>query len=175
MTNINLTPFPMLSTKRITLRQLSLDDQQDIFDLRCDPEVNKYLNRQPCLSIEDAIAFINKVTANIEKNLALYWAITLTESDTVVGTICLFDFTDDKKSCEIGYELLPKYQGQGLMKEAVEVVIAYVFKTLKIKNILAFTHRDNLNSAKILSKFNFEKSSEIDEENPELDVFTLTP
>lgn len=171
---MNSDTFPILTTPRLTLRQLLTDDQDAIFALRSDSEVNKYLDRQPCMSNEDAINFINKVNGNIEKNLALYWAITLTESKTFVGTICLFDFTDDKKSCELGYELLPKFQGQGLMKEAVEVVIDYVFKTLKIKSILAFTHRDNQNSTKILSIFNFEKSLEIDQENPELDVFTLT-
>mgnify|MGYP006343362377 FL=1 len=172
MTNRNVTTFPIMTTERITLRQLSIDDQQDVFDLRSDAEVNKYLNRQPCLSSEAAINFINQVNDNIEKNIALYWAITLTETKTFVGTICIFDFTNDKNSCEIGYELMTKFQGQGIMKEAVQLVIDYVFKTLKIKNIFAFTHCNNESSTKILLKFNFVESK--DKENPDLNTFTLT-
>jgi len=155
MTNPNSATFPILKTERLTLRELSIDDRQDIFALRSDPVINKYLDRQPCKTTEDAINFINKVNENIEKSIALYWAITLTETKTFVGTICLFDFSGEKSSCEFGYELMTKFQGQGIMKEAAQRVIDYVFQTLKLKNILAFTHCDNQNSSKLLSNLNF--------------------
>jgi len=174
MSNINFTPFPNLKTERLTLRQLSINDQQDIFALRSDPEINKYLERQPSKTIEDAISFINKIAENIKNNNSLYWVITLTRTRSFVGTICLFNFSNEKNSCEIGYELMTKFQGQGIMKEAMGLVIDYVFQTLKFENIVAFTHHHNQNSTKLLTKFNFIKSSETDKENPDLDIFTLT-
>jgi ribosomal-protein-alanine N-acetyltransferase len=97
----------------------------------------------------------------------------MTETKICIGTICLFDFSSEKNSCEIGYELMRKFQGQGIMKEAAQVVIDYVFQTLKFKNIFAFTHYDNQNSTKLLSKFNFIKSIETAKENPDLNIFTL--
>lgn len=172
---MKFSAFPILTTERLTLRQLSIYDQQDVLALRSDPEINKYLGRQPSKTIEDAINFINKVNENVEKNIALYWAITMTETKTFVGTICLFDFSDEKNSCEIGYELMPKFQGQGIMKEATQVVIDYVFQTLKFKKILAVTHCDNQNSTNLLTKFNFVKSIENDKENLDLNIFTLIP
>ena len=63
----NFTLFPTLTTERTTLRQLSIDDQQHIFALRSDAEINKYLDRLPVQTIEEAINFINKVTDNIKK------------------------------------------------------------------------------------------------------------
>jgi len=173
MTDMNSATFPILKTERLTLRQLSMDDQQDIFALRSDKEINKYLDREPSKTIEDAINFINKVNDNIEKGNACYWAITLVETKTLVGTICLFNFSSENNSCEIGYELMTKYQGQGIMKEAAQVVIDYVFQTLKFKKILAFTHSKNQNSTNLLLKFNFVKSLETDKENPNLNIFTL--
>jgi ribosomal-protein-alanine N-acetyltransferase len=174
MKNRNFTSFPILTTERLTLRQLLIDDQNDILALRSDTEINQYLNRQPSKTIEDAINFINKVNDNIKLNNSLYWAITFTMTKTFVGTICLFDFSDEKKSCEIGYELMTKFQGQGIMKEAAQAVIDYVFQTLKIKNIFASTHCDNQNSTKLLTRFNFVKSIETDKENPALNIFILT-
>lgn len=171
---MNTVTFPILTTVRLTLRQLSIDDQQDILALRSDPAINKYLDRQPSKTAEDAINFINKVNENIEKHLAFYWAITLTETKTFVGTICLFDFSTEKNSCEIGYELMTKFQGRGIMNEAIRVVIDYVFQTLKFKKILAFTHCDNQGSTKLLTKFNFVRSEETDIENPNLHIFILT-
>ena len=173
MSNINFTHFPNLTTERLTLRQLSTNDQQDIFALRSDPEINKYLDRQPGKTIEDARNFINKVTDNIRNNNSIYWAITLANTGTFVGTICVFNFSNEKSSCEIGYELMTKFQGQGVMKEAIELVIDYVFQTLKFQNIVAFTHHNNQKSTKLLTKFNFMKSLETDKENPNLDIFTL--
>jgi ribosomal-protein-alanine N-acetyltransferase len=173
MANRNFTTFPILTTERLTLRQLSIDDQQDIFALRSDPKINKYLDREPSKTIEDAVNFINKVNDNIQKNNSIYWAITLAKTKTFVGTICLFDFSNEKSSCEIGFELMTKFQGQGIMKEATQAVIDYVFQTLKIKKILAFTHYQNSNSTNLLLKFNFVKSLETDKENPNLNIFTL--
>ena len=174
MKSRNFTSFPILTTERLTLRQLLIDDQNEILALRSDTEINKYLGRQPSKTIEDAINFINKVNDNIKLNNSLYWAITLTKTKTFVGTICLFDFSDEKNSCEIGYELMTKFQGQGIMKEATQAVIDYAFQALKIKNILAFTHCDNQNSTKLLTRFNFVKSIETDKENPALNIFILT-
>jgi ribosomal-protein-alanine N-acetyltransferase len=171
---MDFTTFPILTTRRLTLRQLSTDDQRDILALRSDPEINKYLDRQPATMIEEALSFINKVNDNIEKNIALYWAITLTETNTFTGTICLFDFSIEKSSCEIGYELMTKFQRQGIMKEAAQVVIDYVFQTLKFKKILAFTHYGNQNSTNLLTKLNFVKSVATSKENPDLTIFTLT-
>ncbi len=173
MSTINFTPFPSLTTERLTLRQLSIDDQQDIFALRSDPEINKYLGRQPSKTIDDAINFINKVTDNIKLNNSIYWVITLTDTKTFVGTICLFSFSNETNSCEIGYELMTKFQGQGIMQEAIGSVIDYVFQTLKFQNIVAFTHHNNQPSTNLLTKFNFIKSSEPDKENPDLDIYTL--
>ena len=174
MENRNFTSFPILTTERLTLRQLLIDDQNDILALRSDTEINRYLDRQPSKTIDDATNFINKVNDNIKLNNSIYWAITLTTTKTFVGTICLFDFSDEKNSCEIGYELMTKFQGQGIMKEATQAVIDYAFQTLKIKQILAFTHSDNQNSTKLLTRFNFVKYVETDKENPALNVFILT-
>ncbi|WP_264566031.1 GNAT family N-acetyltransferase [Flavobacterium sp. N3904] len=175
MVNRNFTPFPILTTERLTLRQLSIEDGQAIFALRSDAEINKYLGRQPSRTIEDAIHFINKINDSIRKNDSIYWAITLTSSEIFVGTICLFDFSNEKNSCEIGYELMTKFQGQGIMKEAAEVVIDYAFQALNVQKIVAFTHFENQNSTKLLAKLNFVKSKETDKENPDLIIFNLTP
>ncbi|HUQ66694.1 MAG TPA: GNAT family N-acetyltransferase [Flavitalea sp.] len=173
MLNGIFTPFPILTTERLTLRQLSIDDQQKIFELRSDKEINKYLDRQTSKTIEDAINFINKVNDNIKKSNSIYWVITLTRTRTFVGTICLFDFSNEKRSCEIGYELMPKYQRRGIMKEAAEKVIGYAFQTLQFQKIIAFTHKGNENSTKLLTKLNFMKSIEKVKENPDLNMFTL--
>src|SRR6186997_3129704 len=174
MLNKSFTPFPILTTERLTLRQLVTNDEQEIFTLRSDSEINKYLDRQISNTIDDARNFINKVNENINKSDSLYWAITLSDKNILVGTICLFGFSDENYKCEIGYELLTNFQGQGIMKAAVEKVIEYAFNTIKVQKIEAFMHRDNLSSIKLLEKFSFRNLTEPDETNPDLICYDLT-
>lgn len=143
--------FPTLTTERLTLRQLSDSDVQEIFLLRSDPLVNKYLNRQPTKTLEDALEFIEK----IKTNNSYYWAIIPKGDEKLVGTISLFDVSDELKKCEIGYELLTEYQGKGLMREAAIRVIEYISQTLELNRVDAYTHRKNLNSANLLHTLKF--------------------
>jgi ribosomal-protein-alanine N-acetyltransferase len=164
----------MLTTERLTLRQLSTDDGQNIFALRSNTEINKYLDRQASNTIEDAFNFINRITDSIKNNASIYWAITLTNTKIFVGTICLFDFSNEKNKCEIGYELLPNFQGQGIMNEAAEKVTDYAFQTIRLQKIEAVTHTANRNSTKLLAKLGFNQSTEACKEIPDLTLFSLT-
>lgn len=173
MLNRTFTPFPVLKTERLTLRQLVINDEQEIFSLRSDIEINKYLDRQIANTIDDARNFINNVNENISKNDSLYWAITFGNKNILVGTICLFSFSEENDKCEIGYELLTHFQGQGIMKEAVQKVIDYAFNTIKVQKIDAVFHRNNQSSIKLLEKFSFRDSNEFDKTYPDLICYHL--
>ena len=173
MLNRRFVPFPILATERLILRQLIINDEQEILILRSDREINKYLDRQVSNTIDDARDFINKINENINKNDSLYWAISLGDKNRLVGTICLFNFSDVDGKCEIGYELLTNFQGQGIMREAAEKVIDYAFKIIKVKKIEAIFHRDNQRSVNLLEKLLFRNSNESDKTNPELICYHL--
>lgn len=174
MVTRNFTPFPILSTERLTLRQLTLDDQGNILALRSDAAINKYLGRVPSKTLEDAINFINKINDNIKLHHSIYWVITLKETKTFAGTICLFNFPNEENKCETGYELLTNFQGRGIMTEAAERVIKYAFQTIGVQRIEAFTHKGNSNSTKLLEKLAFIKSTESEKENFDINIYTLT-
>ena len=54
MRDRNFKPFPVLKTERLTLRKLASTDDNEIFALRSNENVNKYLDRKPSKSIDDA-------------------------------------------------------------------------------------------------------------------------
>lgn len=151
MNNGTNTSFPVLKTQRLTLRQLSTNDEAPIFTLRSDPKINQYLDRPPCATMDDARQFIHKI---IESG-ALYWVITVMGDDTLVGTICLFGISEDNSSCEIGYELLMAFQGKGIMQEALAAVLQYARQAIGVRTIAAFMHPANQRSASLLLKCGF--------------------
>lgn len=169
MEHRNLKTFPTLITERLTLRQLSASDVQEIFLLRSDPLINKYLGRQPSKTLEDALGFIEK----IKNNSLTYWGIVPKGNEKLVGTICLFDVSDELKKCEIGYELITEHQGNGIMVEAAQKIIEYATRTLGLKTIDAYTHKDNQSSTNLLEKLKFKRMDSVDDTNSKLILFRL--
>lgn len=171
MGNINFKLFPVLRTERLILRQLVDSDADEIFALRSNNQVNKYLDRKASNSIDEAKNFIRTIHENIQRNDSIYWAIALNGADRLIGTICLFDFSDDNLKAEIGYELLPDFQRKGIMQEAASKVIEFGTQDIRLKSIVAYTHFENHRSTRLLEKFNFKKHS-VEDNN--LMLFKLT-
>jgi len=147
--------FASLTTKQLLLRPLNEADQATIFLLRSDAQVNHYLDRPPCLTPEDALLFIKKIQDCILKQEGMYWAICLKDNKILIGTICLFNFSEQYKNAEIGFELIPSFQGKGLMQEALAAILSLSFEILKIQIISAVSHIDNKPSINLLKKNDF--------------------
>ena len=91
---------------------------------------------------------------------SMYWAICLKENNSLIGTICLFDFSADQQTAEIGFELLPPFQGKRYMQEAMDAILTLSFEVLKIHTISAVAHIDNYPSIHLLEKNNFTRIPE---------------
>lgn len=174
---MNFLPFPNLKTKRLNLRQISIDDVNEIYQLRTDDRVIKYIKQSEdnlFSKKDDALKFINFLTNNVAENKSLTWGIIYENSPVIVGTICLWNFSEDRKTAEVGYDLLPQFQNQGIMNEGLNEIIHYGFEKLQLDLIIAFTHNKNLASKKLLEKNGFVRTTKrIDLENLNNDIFEL--
>jgi ribosomal-protein-alanine N-acetyltransferase len=155
MGKINFTPFPFLETERLTLQQLTLEDDNEIFLLRSDEQVNKYLDRPIVKNSNDAKQFISKINHDISNNELFYWAIAFKNNPKLIGTICLWNISEDETTAEIGFELLPDFQGKGIMKEVLPAVIKYGFETKNLKSIEGEVDPSNIKSIKLMEKNGF--------------------
>ncbi len=177
--NNNFIPFPNLTTERLSLRKLSIDDANEIFFLRSDEHINKYIDRPKAITIEDANNFINKTNHAIENNECIDWAITFKDDSGLIGSICFWNFSLEENKAEVGYELLPDFQEKGIAQEALWAVIKFGFDVMEINTIEAYTHKENTASIKLLERYNFKRDlhaeSKIDftVDNPNTFVYSL--
>ena len=155
MNQLNFTPFPVITNERLLLRSLNPDDVNEILFLRSDERILKYLDIPIAKTINDAKKFINKINDNIINNLCIYWGIAGKNKTKLIGTICLWNFSEDNLTAFIGYVLHPDFQGKGIMQEALINIINYGFKNLKLKSIEADVDPDNSKSINLLKKNNF--------------------
>jgi len=163
-----LTSFPTLTTERLELRRLFEEDKQEIFDLRNDERVNLYLDRERPENIQDAIDFVRDINKGVEEGQNFYWVICRRTNPRLLGTICLYNFSEEEQSAEIGFELSSEAQGMGLMKEAIPAVIQFAFSQLPLVRLDAFTRTENSRSIQLLERNNFIFQSETPGENNQL-------
>jgi ribosomal-protein-alanine N-acetyltransferase len=147
--------FPVLETERLVLRQLSMQDENEIFLLRSDAVVNRYVDRERAQSIEDARIFIRRILDSLQKQEVLHWVLSLKTQPRLVGTIGLWNFNPLTQKAEVGYEMLPSFHGKGLMQEALAKVLWFGFEKMNLQSIEACVHPGNLSSLKLLQKYGF--------------------
>lgn len=153
----------MITTDRLLLTPPTLDDVPAIFRLRTDPEVAVHLNRKLQTSVEEAEAFIVKLNTGFDEGKWHYWLVKSKEEGTFLGTICLWNFSEDRLSAEVGYELLPEYQGKGFASEALEAVLGFGFNILGLGRIDAIIEAPNGRSISLAERFGFNVSLEFEE------------
>ncbi|MFA6979305.1 MAG: GNAT family N-acetyltransferase [Ignavibacteriaceae bacterium] len=152
--------FPVLKTTRFVLRQLTPNDEQEIFVLRSDEGVLKYLDIPKAKSLNDARKFIDKIYSGNNNNWWVYWAISFKNESKLLGTICLWNISEDKTTADIGFTLLPEFQGKGIMQEVIRVVLNYGFIEMKLEKIQGEVSPGNVRSIQLLEKFGFTCTSE---------------
>ena len=155
---MNFKPFPEIITERLLLRKLKASDCDVMLFLRTDENVTKFIERpdhRKTKNISDARILIKEFASCIDANHSITWGITLKKTRQIIGTICLWNFSQNNKTAEVGYDLHPKFQNNGMMSEALKVIVTFGFNELKINKILAFTHAENVHSKKLLEKLGF--------------------
>lgn len=156
---IQFLPFPEFATERLLLRRVVASDWKEVLFLRSDLVLNQFITRaeeHKTKNKADAMKFIDKIHNAVEDNISVSWGITLLGSSEIIGTICLWNFSKDHKSAEVGYDLSPVYHKKGIMTESLKLVLDYGFGELNLDKIEAFTHRSNVDSRSLLEKNGFE-------------------
>ena len=163
MLSFNFTPFPVIETERLLLKQITNDDVNEVFELRSNPETMKYIPRPLVKTTEDALEHIAMIEEKILSNTGINWGITLKGSSKLLGIIGYYRMQPENYRAEIGYMLLPQFHGQGIITEAVKRLITYGFNDLKLHSIEAVIDPENRASEKVLQKCGFAKEAHLRE------------
>ena len=147
-----------LETKRLILRPWRAGDLNDFHEYCTDPEVGPNAGWKPHESLEES----REILARFLKDEG-ECAVVLRENGKVIGSLGLFADKLGHEGLgagrEIGYVLSHAYWGQGLMPEAVQGVIRFVFEEEKFDYLSVAHFPFNARSKRVIEKcgFRFEK------------------
>jgi ribosomal-protein-alanine N-acetyltransferase len=154
--------FTQLDTKRLVLRELTLDDADVTFPHFANEEVVRYEDSKAAANIKDVTEII-EWGKNIASNKAgILWGIFRKGDGAFLGQINYVvrpdnNFIGTTHRAEIGYDLTPHYWGHGYISEAISRVIEFIFNSIEINRIEAIVHTENSRSLNVLTRLGFHR------------------
>lgn len=146
----------IIETDRLILRGFLHSDIDGMFELDSDPEVHKYLGNRPLTCKEQVIPIINSIRQQYIDNGTGRFAIVDKKTNAFIGWAGIkfeTELTNNHKNYyDLGYRLIRKYWGKGIGTESAMASLDYAFNTLKLEEVYAAAHLDNVGSNKILQK-----------------------
>ena len=160
---MNFTPFPVLETERLVLREMNEQDEDDLFRLRADPLTHAITDSAPDETQEQTKAYIEKMREGIAQNRWMIWAMQHKASGRVIGTLGIWNIDEQKQTAELSNALSPDHQGKGYMQEALARAIEYVFLQMGLTALEAYTEEENLPSRNLLVRLGFAETNRVDD------------
>ena len=155
-----------ISTERLDLDRLTLDDFEFITTLVNTKGWIEFIGDRNVHSKEDAINYINKILSS--ENL-FYWVARTKEKNTPIGIVTFIKRTY-LNHFDIGFAFLPEFNGCGYAYEAAKEV--YSISRKNHDTILATTLPQNESSIKLLRKLGLDFEKEIEVDNDKLHMYS---
>lgn len=163
--NLDFKEFPVIETPRLILREHSLSDTENLFSLRTNPEVMRYIDRERPKDRRDIEVFIRNFREGYVAKKHIAWAFALKEKpEEMIGSMGFWRCDFPNFRAEIGYMLHPDYWRQGIVSEAMVACLNFGFETLKLHTVMANINPLNDASRQILTKHGFVKEAYIKED-----------
>ena len=143
-----------LQTSRLVLRKAVPEDAHPMFqNWASDPEVGKYLTWPPHESVAITQMIIDSWIAAYDKEDTYQWMIVPKDTPhSPIGTISVVHQKDSVGKAEIGYCIGRSWWHQGIMTEALQAVIDFLFDEVGMNRIEACHDPRNPNSGLVMKK-----------------------
>lgn len=147
-----------IETKRVLLRPFELEDLNDFFEYASVEGVGEMAGWIHHTSLEQTKTILDLFIKHKK-----VFAVVLKENQKVIGSLGIEAYDEKKlnefdswKGREIGYVLSKMYWGKGLIPEALEAVIQYLFEEVKVDFLACSYFNENYQSKRVQEKCGFQ-------------------
>ncbi|HDM8152789.1 GNAT family N-acetyltransferase [Vibrio harveyi] len=164
-----------LTTKRLTLRLVSVEDAPFILELYNQPDFYRFVGDKQIRTLEEAKRYIQDNMLRMQELKGVSLLVVETNHDKQPVGICGLVKRDTLTAFDIGYGYLPSVYGKGYAKEAASVVVDFAREEMNIENLVAITNNDNIRSISLLEKlgFQFERVEQTYDNGRTLQLYTM--
>jgi ribosomal-protein-alanine N-acetyltransferase len=144
----------MLETERLLIRPFTDFDVPEVFAMRSDPEIMRYI-RTPHKDLEETRKWVKMLSSRWEKDGIGFCALIEKETGQFIGWCGLWQLAENDE-IEVGYAIAKSHWGRGLASEAAASIVDYGFDELKLDKIVALAREENTPSRRVMEKLGME-------------------
>lgn len=151
--------IPAFETQRLILRRIRMSDYSDMYEYSSDPDVTRYLTWYPHKTIDESREYAEYLQKRYNDGKFFDWGIEYKDNQKFVGTCGFTTINLPNNQAEVGYVLSKNYWGQGIIPEALQIIMDFGFNYLGFDKIDARFLDGNERSCKVMKKMgmDFEK------------------
>lgn len=145
----------VLKGERLILRSFTEDDLEDFYAYAKTPGLGEAAGWFHHETIDDSKKVLDEFISG--KNI-----FAIEKDGKVIGSVGIHKYDEsfftnfsDKLAVQLGFVLANAYQGQGIMTEALNLVLSYLFEVVKVDVVFGGHFRGNYKSKKIHKKLNY--------------------
>jgi ribosomal-protein-alanine N-acetyltransferase len=117
----------------------------------------KYFDKLPYTSEEEAKRDIDWMLKIWTEGTGLRWVVSLKEDKKLIGEMGYYDYDKIHKKAELGYKLDKMYWRKGIMSEALDAIMGFVYRETDINRLQSIVYPRNPGSFLLLEKFGFKR------------------
>ena len=144
------SPNVLLTTERLILRELNVDDAPHFFRLNSDADVMRYTGDDPLSSEEEAVRMLRNYD-HYRKYGVGRWAVVSKNDSRFLG-YCGFKYSADVDEYDIGFRFFKEEWMKGYATESAKACLVHAFEKLQLNMIEGRAMKVNKASIKVLTK-----------------------
>lgn len=147
-----------LKTERLLLRPLEPDDVEMLWPDISDPEISRYMAWEAHTDKSQTAAFLKGEVARREEGRGYTWAVF--KGGEFCGIVSLISLVRSHRAlvynkAELAYWLGRRFQGQGIMTEAVHRVMRFAFEEMGLHKLFVSHFVVNDASGNLIKRLGF--------------------
>jgi ribosomal-protein-alanine N-acetyltransferase len=141
----------ILETERLSLREITADDLDDLLEIWGDPETMRFFPRT--LDSQAMREWVERNQRRYEQYGHGLWATTMRSKRKLVGDCGLvIQEVDGIEELEVGYHFNRKYWGRGFATEAARACMDHAFERLGRRRVISMIRPENTRSRRVAER-----------------------
>lgn len=146
----------IIATERLVLEEATFEDADFFIALLNSPNWLEHIGDRDISSKDKAISYIQRSHIHFYKKYGCgMYKVLLKESNEPIG-LCGLVKRPSLSNFDLGFAVLPAYEGFGYTYEASKAVLKFAHTDLKLQKVVAFTTKENTKSQNLLTKLGLE-------------------
>lgn len=157
-------PWIMFETKRCYLREMTLDDMDDLFSLYEKEGMTDYI--EPLYEREEEIEYQRAYIRNMYDYFGYgMWLVKEKGTDQLIGRAGIDNrIIDGQPELELGYMIDPAYQRKGYATEVCSAILDWVRRNLEFLQINCLIEEGNEASVHLVQNLGFEYDGQAEQD-----------